>query len=147
MTPKVILLTGASSGIGFDTARMLARQGHKVYGAARRIEKIEPLAPLGVVAIKMDVTDQASMEAGVQQVIAAEGHIDVLINNAANNPKVEDASKNLGPIRFHNFPVDIKIISQIHIKFIMHLFSKINLWMIPFQKNSKSCNMIDMSMS
>lgn len=82
MTPKVILLTGASSGIGFNTAKMLATQGHKVYGAARRIEKIEPLAPLGVVAIKMDVTDQASMEAGVKQVIAAEGHIDVLVNNA-----------------------------------------------------------------
>ena len=45
MTPKVILLTGASSGIGFDTAKMLASQGHKVYGAARRVEKIEPLAP------------------------------------------------------------------------------------------------------
>lgn len=82
MTPKVILLTGASSGIGYNTAKMLAEQGHKVYGAARRVEMIEPLAPLGVVAIKMDVTDQASMEAGVQQVIAAEGRIDVLINNA-----------------------------------------------------------------
>ena len=82
MTPKVILLTGASSGIGFNTAKMLAEQGHKVYGAARRVEKIEPLAPLGVVAVKMDVTDQASMEAGVQQVIAAEGRIDVLVNNA-----------------------------------------------------------------
>ena len=102
MTPKVILLTGASSGIGFDTAKMLASQGHKVYGAARRVEKIEPLAPLGVVAIKMDVTDQASMEAGVQQVIAAEGHIDVLINNAGygyfgaiENVSMEDARRQI----------------------------------------------------
>ena len=82
MDSKVILITGASSGIGFNTAKMLAEQGHKVYGAARRVEKIEPLAPLGVVALKMDVTDQASMEAGVNAVIAAEGRIDVLINNA-----------------------------------------------------------------
>ena len=35
---NVILLTGASSGIGFDAAKMLAQQGHKVYAAARRVE-------------------------------------------------------------------------------------------------------------
>ena len=37
---KVILLTGASSGIGYDTAVALAQQGHKVYAAARRVHKI-----------------------------------------------------------------------------------------------------------
>jgi len=40
---KVILITGASSGIGFTTAKSLAEQGHKVYGAARRVEKMEEL--------------------------------------------------------------------------------------------------------
>ena len=39
MESKVILLTGASSGIGFQTAEYLAKQGHKVYGAARRVEQ------------------------------------------------------------------------------------------------------------
>ena len=48
MKSKVILLTGASSGIGYDTAMMLSRQGHKVYGAARRVDKIEPLRSVGV---------------------------------------------------------------------------------------------------
>ena len=102
MKPKVILITGASSGIGYNTAKMLAEQGHKVYGAARRVEKIEPLASCGVVALKMDVTDQASMEAGVQQVIDAEGRIDVLVNNAGygyfgaiENVSMEDARRQL----------------------------------------------------
>ena len=79
---QVILLTGASSGIGYDTARMLAEQGHKVYAAARRTELMEPLCECGVNILKMDLTDEASMQAGVQQIIETEGHIDTLINNA-----------------------------------------------------------------
>ena len=79
---KVILITGASSGIGFDAAQILARQGHKVYAAARRVELMEPLKALGVQVLKMDVTDEASMQQGVEAVIQAEGRIDVLVNNA-----------------------------------------------------------------
>ncbi len=82
MTSKVILLTGASSGIGFDTAIALSRQGHKVYAAARRVERMEPLREYGIVPVKMDVTDEESMQNGVQTVLTAEGRIDVLINNA-----------------------------------------------------------------
>ena len=79
---KVILLTGASSGIGYDTAVALAQQGHKVYAAARRVERMESLRQYGIVPLKMDVTDEASMKAGVQTLLDAEGRIDVLINNA-----------------------------------------------------------------
>lgn len=79
---KVILLTGASSGIGYDTAVALAQQGHKVYAAARRVERMEPLRQYGIVPLKMDVTDEASMKAGVKTLLDAEGRIDVLINNA-----------------------------------------------------------------
>ena len=79
---QVILLTGASSGIGYDTARMLAEQGHKVYAAARRIELMTPLLDLGVTVVKMDVTDEASMQEGVNLVLKKEGRIDALINNA-----------------------------------------------------------------
>ena len=78
----VVLLTGASSGIGYDVAPLLVRYGYTVYGAARRVEKIEELTSEGVKALSMDVTDEASMEAAVQQIIDEEGRIDVLINNA-----------------------------------------------------------------
>ena len=79
---QVILLTGASSGIGFDAAATLAQQGHRVYAAARRVEWMEPLKAFGVIPLRMDVTDEASMEAGVRMVLEAEGRIDVLVNNA-----------------------------------------------------------------
>lgn len=81
-SPQVILITGASSGIGFDAARMLAEQGHKVYAAARRTELMEPLCQFGVNILKMDVTDEESMRQGVQHIVKAEGRIDTLINNA-----------------------------------------------------------------
>lgn len=82
MQQKVILITGASSGIGYDAALMLAEQGHKVYGAARRGELLEQLRERGVTPIRMDVTDEASMVDGVNSIIDVEGRIDVLINNA-----------------------------------------------------------------
>lgn len=81
-TPKVILVTGASSGIGFDTARTLARQGHRVYAAARRLELMEPLKADGVQVMQLDVTDDMSMQTCIERLTAAEGRIDVLVNNA-----------------------------------------------------------------
>ena len=54
-----------------------------------------------------DITDRKALEEVRDRLLETYGHIDVLINNAANNPKVEEASKNLGPIRFHNFPVEM----------------------------------------
>lgn len=97
---KVILLTGASSGIGYDAAIMLAQQGHKVYAAARRVEKMEPLREKGIIPIYMDVTDETSMDEGVRAVMDAEGRIDVLVNNAGygyfgaiENVPMEDARR------------------------------------------------------
>lgn len=82
LNKKIILLTGASSGIGYDAALLLAEQGHKVYAAARRVEKMEPLREKGVVPVRMDVTDEALASEGIKMVLDAEGRIDVLINNA-----------------------------------------------------------------
>ena len=79
---KVILITGASSGIGYDSAIALAKQGHKVYAAARRVEKMEPLKEFGIIPISLDVTDDNSMQECVKSVLDAENRIDVLINNA-----------------------------------------------------------------
>lgn len=79
---KVVLITGASSGIGYEAAQRLARRGCKVYAAARRLELMEPLKKEGIVPVRLDVCDEASMRQCVETVIQAEGHIDVLVNNA-----------------------------------------------------------------
>ena len=79
---KIILITGGSSGIGYDSAIALAKQGHKVYAAARRVEMMEPLKEYGIVPLSLDVTDDNSMQECVKSVLDAEGRIDVLINNA-----------------------------------------------------------------
>lgn len=79
---KVILITGASSGIGFDAAQALASRGHKVYAAARRVERMEGLKALGIEVVKMDVTGECSMMEGVKYVLEKEGRVDVLVNNA-----------------------------------------------------------------
>ncbi|GEN94797.1 oxidoreductase [Pediococcus ethanolidurans] len=91
---KTILITGASSGIGYQTAQKLAEQGHKVYGAARRVEKMAPLEKFGVTPLKLDVTNQFSIDAAIKQVIAESGRIDVLINNAGYGSygAIEDVS-------------------------------------------------------
>lgn len=79
---KVILITGASSGIGKETARLLVKKGFIVYGAARRIDKMADLKELGVRLLEMDVTSEESMGRGIQEIIQREKQIDVLINNA-----------------------------------------------------------------
>ena len=79
---KVALVTGASSGIGADTARRLHEKGFAVYGVARRVEAMAPLAEAGVNTFAMDVTDEASMSSGVQRILDESGRIDVLVNNA-----------------------------------------------------------------
>lgn len=79
---QVILLTGASSGIGYDTAKNLAAAGHTVYGAARRLEKLEELRPFGVIPLQLDITDEDSIKKAVETIITEQGRIDALVNNA-----------------------------------------------------------------
>jgi NAD(P)-dependent dehydrogenase (short-subunit alcohol dehydrogenase family) len=79
---KVVLITGASAGMGKETARLLLQQGYIVYGAARRIEKMTDLQPQGLKVLAMDVADEQSMRSGVDTIIRTEGRIDVLVNNA-----------------------------------------------------------------
>lgn len=82
MEKKVILVTGASSGIGFNAALKLASHGHTVYAAARRTELMEPLKESGIRVLRMDVTDEQSMAEGVGTLLKEQGRIDALVNNA-----------------------------------------------------------------
>jgi short-subunit dehydrogenase len=79
---KIILITGASSGMGKETALRLLSQGHKVYAAARRLENMQDIKAKGGVPVKMDIAEEKDIQATVDQVLAAEGRIDVLWNNA-----------------------------------------------------------------
>ncbi len=79
---KVILITGGSSGIGYESAVRLAQKGHTVYAAARRTQKLEPLKQYGVKTMYLDVNDPGSVRNCVQSVLEAEGRLDVLVNNA-----------------------------------------------------------------
>lgn len=82
MPAKTALVTGASSGIGEATALKLQELGYIVYGAARRTDRLEKLAEHGIRPLAMDVTDDASMSAGIEKITAETGRIDVLVNNA-----------------------------------------------------------------
>lgn len=86
---RVVLVVGASSGIGRACALELARRGHRVFGAARRSpsnlsdvmkQAIDASGQLEM--IRMDVDDEASVQAGVRKIVQDAGHIDALINCA-----------------------------------------------------------------
>ena len=79
---KVALVTGASSGIGEATAVRLHDAGFLVYGVARRTDRMQDLRSRGVKTLTMDITDEQSAAAGIQQILAEAGWIDVLVNNA-----------------------------------------------------------------
>src|SRR5829696_1786744 len=79
---KAVLITGCSSGIGKATAKHLAASGWTVYATARRREALADLEAAGCRTLALDVTDEASMQAAVDTVTAAEGAVGVLVNNA-----------------------------------------------------------------
>jgi len=80
---RVVLITGSSSGIGRATAELIAARGHQVFGGVRAPATTRPLA--GVELVPLDVRDEASVKACVDEVRRGAGRIDVLINNAGVN--------------------------------------------------------------
>jgi NAD(P)-dependent dehydrogenase (short-subunit alcohol dehydrogenase family) len=79
---KVVLITGASSGMGKSTAEILHAKGYSVYGAARRIGEMDDLKIKGMEIVALDLTDDRSIVNAVNTILEKEGRIDILINNA-----------------------------------------------------------------
>ena len=91
----VVLITGTSSGFGKRTAQTLARRGHQVFASMRGIDgkNAEAAATMRrwaasensqLEVVELDITDQATIDAAVQQVLVSAGRIDVVVNNAAS---------------------------------------------------------------
>ena len=84
---KTVLITGASSGFGRDTARTLARAGYRVFASMRDLEtrnreQAEALRKEGIDVVELDVSSDTSVEGAAAAVLARAGRIDVLVNNA-----------------------------------------------------------------
>lgn len=129
---KVVLVTGASSGIGKETALYLIGQGHVVYGAARRLEKMSDIEEAGGHAIAMDITNEDQVRAAVKEIIEAQGRIDVVVNNAgyAVYGAVEDVS-----------------ITDARRQFEVNLFGLAQLTkeVLPYMREAKSGKIINIS--
>lgn len=85
----IALVTGTSTGIGLATAVTLARGGHSVFATMRNpasgageIRALAAAEKLPITVLPMDVDDDASVRAGIDQALAQSGRIDVLVNNA-----------------------------------------------------------------
>jgi NAD(P)-dependent dehydrogenase (short-subunit alcohol dehydrogenase family) len=83
----VAVVTGTSTGFGYDTSRLLAAAGHRVYATmrdkdGRNAAAAAALTALGVAVIELDVTDQASVDRAAAEILTSAGHVDVLVNNA-----------------------------------------------------------------
>ena len=90
----VALVTGASSGMGKETAKRLLQEGLTVYVAARRLSQMDDLRALGAIPLKMDISVDADIVHAVQTIQSGHGGIDVLVNNAGFGMygAMEDAS-------------------------------------------------------
>ncbi|MEL7428168.1 MAG: SDR family NAD(P)-dependent oxidoreductase, partial [Bacteroidota bacterium] len=85
---KNILITGTSTGVGFESAILFAQAGFKVYASMRNLQKADALREkiaeeeLEIEILQLDVTDNASIEAAVSAILAKDSKVDILLNNA-----------------------------------------------------------------
>lgn len=112
---KVCIITGGAGLLGKKHAEaVLAGTGIPVLLdiseealQKAQMELCERYPEAKIECFKADITKEEDLVAIRETLLAKYGHIDILINNAANNPKMEEKSANLGNIRFDNFPMDI----------------------------------------
>ncbi|KAK0197871.1 hypothetical protein F5146DRAFT_61139 [Armillaria mellea] len=96
LSGRVGLVTGGGTGIGFMIAKTFAANGAKVYITGRRLDVLEQAAasirgvPGSVVPIRMDVTDEEDVKAGVKHIEGVDGKLDILVNNAGTGGSLRD---------------------------------------------------------
>lgn len=112
---KVCIITGGAGLLGRrHSAAVIEGKGIPVlldiseealYKAKNELSEQYPAA--NIETYKVDISNEESLQKIRTELMVKYGHIDILINNAANNPKMEEMSNNLGNIRFDNFPMEI----------------------------------------
>ncbi|WP_338524794.1 SDR family oxidoreductase [Pseudomonas batumici] len=138
VTHKVVVITGASSGLGEATARLLASQGACVVLGARRVERIRALADELVaaggkaLAVQTDVTDVEQVKWLVEAAVQAYGRIDVMINNAGLMPH---SLLELGKVDDWNRTIDVNL------KGVLYGIAAA----LPYMKAQKSGHIINVS--
>lgn len=112
MSDSVVLITGASSGIGKACAEYLARKGYQVFGTSRHAPQNPEMSPTGLTLFRMDVNDDRSVQEGVAFVLQRAGRLDAVVNNAGfgiagsvEDTSVEEAKAQLETNFFGTFRV------------------------------------------
>jgi NAD(P)-dependent dehydrogenase (short-subunit alcohol dehydrogenase family) len=96
---SAVLITGCSTGIGRASVERLAAKGHTVYATARNVDALADLVGPNVKVLSLDVTDEASMRAAVEEVVAAEGAVGALVNNAGYSQSGAVETMEMGALR------------------------------------------------
>lgn len=132
MSRKIALITGASAGMGKETAKLLAQKGYIVYGVARRIEKMKDLEAVGVHTLEMDITNDPSMVEVVEKIISAEKRIDVLINSAGfgSHGAIEDV-----PMSDAKYQMEVNLFG----------LARLTQLVLPYMRENKSGKIVNIS--
>jgi NAD(P)-dependent dehydrogenase (short-subunit alcohol dehydrogenase family) len=149
---RVVLVTGASSGIGLASASYLASRGFRVYGTSRRVPENETVltghaAAQGqadqIIMLTMDVTSDQSVKQGVERILSREGRLDIAINNAGmgivgpvEKTTVEEARRQLEVNFFGAFRVCREVLRPMRQQgggYIVNIGSIAGVIAIPYQ--------------